>query len=68
MKLTTCRDCKHFRSVGGSIIPWYRQRCAAVLRNALFDCYEGKFSSGELSYCRDINTDGHCRWFEEIEG
>ena len=60
---TICAKCKWFKREGDI---WYGQFCGNPSRiKEKVNYVTGKFSK-ELPFARDINTDGMCETFEEI--
>jgi len=59
-KLTACRECKHQDS--------YRL-CGKGIRVRVFEPWSGEWSPHEMAVTNPIyiNTDGHCKFFEQKE-
>ena len=70
-KLTICANCKHrlidtTKTISFNPDIWYNNYCLSnLLDSNKIDVVTGKPLSNAYAYCRDINKDGKCKFYEE---
>jgi hypothetical protein len=68
-ELTACNKCIHFLNKGDS---WHSHFCKACPTPLSFQYKTGEMALGkyedEYQCCKNINIDGHCRYFVEKKG
>jgi len=76
---TVCYQCKHFKNLetdSPRADVWYNHVCTAVTRDKMTNPVTGReqyvenndlgrtvYTDQPYAYCRDVNTNGRCRWF-----
>ena len=65
---TICVECIYHRGESYKSTAWHQHECHAVGRVEVLDFVTGRMmyvEGGKWPFCRDVNTDGRCAFYEE---